>query len=266
MSQTCPACGAEAPGRFCNQCGVAVDAACRECGNPLPRGARFCNQCGAAATPAPQAAARRASPLPWVVAGAAVVALAAVLLFRRGGEPGAAAAAGQDPAAPAAAVTGTGAPGGAAAVDLSSMTPREAADRLFNRVMVAVSEGDSAQARQFLPMAVQAYGMAAPLDADGHYHLAALRLVGGDFPAARAEADSILAGTPDHLFGLFTAAQAEDGRGNADAALALYRRFLDRYDAEVAAARKEYGEHTQALPGMKAEAQRRVGSTAGRGA
>lgn len=256
MTETCPSCGAEASGRFCNQCGAALAAACRDCGSPLPRGARFCNECGAAATAQAQAAApaTRSSMLPWAVAGLAVAALAAVVLVPKlsapATPPGDAAAAQQAPFAPAAS-----AGGGAAAVDLSQMTPREAADRLFNRVMTAVSGGDSAQAKQFLPMAVSAYRQAGELDADGHYHLAALYLVGGDYDSARAEADSILAKSPTHLFGLFTAAQAAQGKGDAAGAAALYRRFVQSYDAEVKKGLPEYQEHQQGLPGMKAVAE-----------
>lgn len=262
QAETCPACGAAASGRFCDKCGVALSAACRECGNPLPRGAKFCNMCGAAATPSAAPAAARPSVLPWAVAALALAALLAVVLIPRmgggrteqpaAGQPPFAQAPGGGPAAPSA-----GAPvGNPGAVDLASMTPRDAADRLFNRVMTAVSTGDTAQARQFVPMAVMAYQRVDTLDADGRYHLAALQLVAGDYPAARAQADSLLAGNPSHLFGLFTAAQAELGRGNQAAAKALYQRFVRSYDAEVARKLPEYEEHAQGLPAMKAEAER----------
>jgi len=264
QAETCPACGAATSGRFCDKCGVALSAACRECGNPLPRGAKFCNMCGAAATPSAAAAAVRPSVLPWAVAALALVALLAVVLIPRIGGGGGRAeqpATGQPPFAQAPG-GGAGAPGAAGpvgnpgAVDLASMTPRDAADRLFNRVMTAVSTGDTAQARQFVPMAVMAYQRVDTLDADGRYHLAALQLVAGDYPAARAEADTLLAGNPSHLFGLFTAAQAELGRGDQAGAKALYQRFVQSYDAEVAKKLPEYEEHAQGLPAMKAEAER----------
>jgi Double zinc ribbon len=264
MAETCPACGAEGSGRFCNQCGAALQAACRECGTPLPRGARFCNECGAGVSPAASGAAPKPSPLPWVVSGVALAALAAVLLvpaFRGGSADGEAEAPAPFAQAPAAA---PGAPAPAAGgaqggpPDLSSMTPREAADRLFNRVMTAVSAGDTAQARQFQPMAVMAYGRVEELDSDGRYHLAALHLVGGDFAAARAEAERILSGNPAHLFGLFTAAQAAEGAGNTGEAAALYRRFVDAYTAESSKPLPEYRDHAQALPSMLGQAQQRA--------
>ena len=134
------------------------------------------------------------------------------------------------------------------------MTPREAADRLFNRVMTATSTGDSAQAQRFLPMAIMAYQRVDSLNVDGRYHLAALHLVGHDWPAARAEADSILAVNPTHLFGLFSAGEAEAGRGNTAAAKDFYGRFIRAYDAELAKRLPEYEEHSQGLPAMRAQA------------
>ena len=265
MTETCPACGAEASGRFCNQCGAAINAACRECGNPLPKGAKFCNQCGAtvAAGAAPAAAPARTPALPWAVAGVAVLALIASLVIPRGGGEAAAPAQSAPVAggtsAPFAQPPAPGAQGGGenpGAVDLSQMTPREAADRLFNRVMTALASGDSAQAKRFAPMAVQAYQMANVTDADGRYHLAALQIVNGDYPAARAQADTILAANPSHLFGLFTAGEAESDRGNTAAAKDFYTRFLRSYDAEVAKKLPEYEEHAQGLPAMKAQAAR----------
>lgn len=260
MTQTCPACAQPASGRFCSHCGVNLEgpATCGECGNPLPPGGRFCNQCGVPAA-APRAAAGppagdpAPSRLPWVVAGVAVVALLAAVLVPRL----------QEEEAPQAPFAATGAPapaGDARAVDLSSMTPRQAADRLFERVMRLVEGGDTAQARTFLPMALAAYDRVEEVDADARYHLAVLHLFGGDPAAARAQADSILAGTPTHLFGLYTAARAEQDLGNSAAAQALYQQFLDVYDAEVAAARSEYQAHEPAMPGMRQEAARMVDS------
>jgi hypothetical protein len=267
MAKKCPSCGKQTRGRFCSHCGTALEAPqpCQACGNEIPVGGRFCNMCGipVAAAPPPDAApagAGGASRLPrgsnvaWYVAGAALLALVVAIVAPRFTTPG--------PGAnlPAPPITGP-APTGAAAVDLSTMTPREAADRLFNRVMEGVSVGDTAQARGFLPMALAAYDRVGTLDLDGHYHVAVLHLVNEDAPAARAEADVILQEVPTHLFGLFTAAQAEEMRGNESEANELYRRFLANYETEVALARPEYLEHPQVLPSMRAEATDRVGSS-----
>lgn len=263
MTKTCPACGQEANGRFCSQCGVTLDGAhqCRDCGHDLPENGRFCNQCGApAALPAASAlnqteaapAPARSTSLPWVIAAGALVALLAVVLVPRfRGEETAPQAVSGPPI--------TGAPAGdPSSVDLASMSPREAADRLFNRVMENVSTGDSAQARQFLPMALMAYQRVPELDLDGRYHLAVLQLVNNDPAAARAQADTILSAQPDHLFGLFTAAQAEQALGEEAAARELYGRFLARFESEVDRDLPEYRDHAQVLPAMREEAQRAV--------
>lgn len=261
MTTTCPACGQEASGRFCSHCGYTVEGAhkCRECGNDLPAGGRFCNQCGAAAAALPAAAAtnqqdpprRVSSTLPWAIAAGALVALLAVVLVPRFGE---------EPTSPAPAsgppITGTA--GDPSRVDLASMTPREAADRLFNRVMQNVSSGDTAQARQFLPMALMAYQRVPDIDLDGRYHLAVLQLVNNDPQSARAQADTILAAEANHLYGLFTAAQAEQAMGNQSAARDLFQRFLANFDTEVDRDRPEYRDHAQVLPAMREEAQRAV--------
>lgn len=262
MSQTCPSCEAPASGRFCPQCGVAIDAQCRECQNPLPAGARFCNQCGV--TVAAQAApARSRQPvLAWAIAGAAVVALAGVLIAPRlgGGEPDPAARAAVTSAVVGLAQQGAAPAGDPAAVDLASMTPRERADRLFNRVMQGMASGDTAQLGFFTGMAIQAYGMVPERDADLHYHLGELHRISGNAASARAQADSILAGDPQHLFGLYGAARAEQLRNDAGAAKGLFQRFLDAYTAQVARNLPEYQEHAQGLPSMRSEAQQAVGS------
>jgi tetratricopeptide (TPR) repeat protein len=265
MTRTCPACGHESSGRFCSNCGTGLDAAvaCAECGNELPPGGRFCNQCGAptAATQAllaQRAAGAKQSPLPWVLGGAgavAVVALAVVLLSRGGDDQAAA-------AAPAAApFAGSGAPAGdPSQIDLSTMTPRQQADRLYQRIMEEASAGDSARARGFLPMAFAAYQQVPDLDLDARYHLGVLHFLAGDAPSARAQADTILAAEPDHLFGLHTAASAEQALGNQAEANRLFERFLQVYDAQVATGREEYGAHAAVLDVMRQEASRAVDS------
>lgn len=257
-TKPCPACGAATAGRFCSQCGASVEAPvkCAECGNELPAGGRYCNACGAP-TPATAAALAAAPPprsqpvVPWVIAGAAVTALVAALVLRGGGE---------ETPAPEAPFANGAAAGDPSAVDLSSMTPRQAADRLYERVMTSAEAGDSAQARQFLPMALQAYSMVPPqeVDADARYHLGVLHLFNGDAASARAQADTILSAAPTHLFGLYNAAQAERASGNVEAARGLYERFLAAYDAEVAKSLPEYQAHQPVLDVMRQDASRVV--------
>ncbi|MEX2582283.1 MAG: hypothetical protein WD766_03370 [Gemmatimonadota bacterium] len=261
MAKTCPGCGTKTSGKFCSSCGGSLDQsrACTGCGNTIPLGGRFCNMCGvpvAGAVPpgaAPPAAGSGIGPnVPWIVAGAALLALVVAVVAPRFTSSDA-------PQAAAPPITGPAAPTAGTPPDLSGMTPREAADRLFNRVMESVATGDTAQALAFAPMAISAYGMVDQIDTDGLYHLAVLQLVSSDPEAARETADRILAIVPEHLFGLFTAAQAETILGNDEAAGELYSRFLSSYDTELAEDRLEYSDHAQVLPSMRAEAEQRAG-------
>jgi hypothetical protein len=250
MSHACPSCATASTGRFCPDCGAALDAACRECRAPLVPGARFCNQCGTSATPAAGPGGRRTLPLPWVAAAVAGAVVATVaLLYER-----------DTPVQPAAFTAAAAPAGGITADELAAMPPREAADRLFNRVMHGVASGDTADLPLFTRMAVQAYARVPERDADLHYHLGELFRLLGDGPAVRAQGDSILAGDPGHLFGLFTAARGEAMLGDEGTARGYYRRFLDRYAEEVARNLPEYQEHAPGLPSMRAEAEEALGA------
>jgi hypothetical protein len=279
MPKTCPSCSKPASGRFCSHCGTAVAAAgvsCRECGSQVPAGGRFCNQCGAdarASAVAPMAAASTPggvrAVLPWAVTGVAVLALGALLLYPRL-TADSATEAGMLASATSARPAMQG-----GAVDLASLSPREAADRLFNRVMQSVSTGDSLQAETFLPMAISAYEMVPELDDDGHYHAGVLNIVAASTEAAkptadaavvsrhataaRAHADVILGGNASHLFGLSVAAQSEDLLGRPAEARALYRRLLEAYDTEVTRPLPEYQDHQAVLEPTRQEARAYVG-------
>jgi tetratricopeptide (TPR) repeat protein len=147
------------------------------------------------------------------------------------------------PSAEPATQTGVPAAAGAAAVDLNSMTPREAADRLFNRVMTSVAEGDSTGAQAFVPMAIGAYERARPLDLDGLFHLSLLQRTAMDLDGALASASEILDTDPDHVLGLTAAAAAASELGMSDRAADYYRHLLDVYDAQVQRGLEEYQLH-----------------------
>jgi tetratricopeptide (TPR) repeat protein len=134
-------------------------------------------------------------------------------------------------------------------------TPREQADRLFNRVMSEREAGDTAQARFFVPMAVQAYEMAGGLDADGYYHVSLLHHTVGDYRAAIASAEKILATSPDNLLGLSAAAAAARAAGDDATARRYYQEFLRAYDVESKKTLPEYQDHGKMLPQLKLEAE-----------
>jgi tetratricopeptide (TPR) repeat protein len=251
----CPNCGAQSDGAFCSECGAPLKGAkCRECNAALSAGARFCNNCGAATGRVRASGAQDNSKLPWIFAGASLLLLLGVLAWPaltrdRAAEPDGRVPLSEMSGAGTAASGGTGAPG-----PLTG-TPREQADRLFNRIMTERESGDTAEAKRFVPMAVQAYDMAGPLDADALYHLSLVNHVGGDYKAARDAADRILATSPNHLLALSAAASAARSAGDNAAARNYYQKFIQNYDAESKSTKQEYLDHGKMLPDLKTEAE-----------
>jgi tetratricopeptide (TPR) repeat protein len=242
----CPVCHAEARGAFCARCGAPLEgAACRQCAAPLVPGARYCVNCGQPVRPAPSSA-------PWYVAAAATIALVAVVLA-------AVLRPARSDAPPPPAANGQAGMDGALAAPPLTGTPREQADRLYDRIMRASTAGDSAQVAFFLPMALAAYRGAGPLDADGLYHLSVLEAAAGDYAAARASAEKILETHPDHLLGLAAAARAARSAGAEDDARRLYSRLLEVYDTERARGLPEYADHATILPIYQQEARELLG-------
>ena len=94
------------------------------------------------------------------------------------------------------------------APDISSLSPSERADRLFDRVMRLKEQGKQDSVEFFAPMVMSAYQMMGPLNADQHYDLGRIGEVTGVTDLARAEADTILKANPAHLLGLALAAHA----------------------------------------------------------
>lgn len=251
----CPACNAEAGGKFCSNCGAALGGAtCRVCSAPLTPGARFCHLCGTAL------GARhggRANAVPWIIAAVTVAVLVVVLVARTGTPSASAVGQGAGGGGSSPTVPPTG---GMATTDISSMTPRERADRLFDRIMRAVSRGDSGEVRFFTPMALQAYGLLGALDPDARYHVALIQAEAGDLAAVAAQADSLEAAAPRHLFVSMLRAELAERRGNRPELQRWYRRFLDLYDAEVATGTQEYRDHQNALDAFRQQARAALGT------
>ena len=252
-AMTCPNCGAEASGNFCAACGASLRAGkCARCGSELVPGARFCTKCGravGAAAGTPSSRGDLKSNLPWYIGAGVLLLMIGLLLVPMitGREPPDASASAPLP------------PNGSGTPPPLTGTPREQADRLFNRIMTEQDEGDTAQARFFAPMGIQAYEMAEPLDADGLYHLSLIHSVAGNYAAARAVAERILTQAPNHLLGLAAAAEAAERAGDTAAARAFYERFINAYDSESARAVAEYRDHERILPQHLAAARRITG-------
>jgi hypothetical protein len=154
------------------------------------------------------------SILPWVLAGAGALALIILVAVQQGGGTSGASAVQSAPLSM----------GPGRAPDISAMTPRERADRLYDRVMRLLEEGKADSAAFFSTMAVGAYESLSPLDNDLRYDYGRMAVVAGELDVAKAQSDSILLAAPDHLLGLVLAARIAEQQGNE----AEKRRALDR--------------------------------------
>jgi hypothetical protein len=260
-SATCPACGAPAGGNFCSGCGAnLVRRACAHCQAELSAQARFCHRCGQPV--GANAALTRASSSDrkiWLAAGTVCVLLVGGILYQVSRDA-------SGPAAPDMANVGSSTgltDGGLAgpAPDISTMTPRERFDRLYNRIMQASERSDSAEVERFTPMALGAYRQLDTRNADARYHAAVLQMQVGNFTAARALADTIIRESPGHLFGYVIRATAARLQNDPPALARARRDFLSHYDAEMRAKRAEYLEHQPVVDELKREAERGKGGT-----
>ena len=224
---SCPSCGAVASGKFCASCGAPLaGATCSSCRAPLTPGAKFCHRCGTPAGATAERSGGASNALPWAVAAIALLALVALAAGQRFA---------RSPDAPPGQQTALTSPGMAGrAPDISSLSPAERAERLYDRIMGAAEHGRVDSVRFFMPMALQAYEALGTLSVDQRYDLGRLAEVAGDATMARAQADTILREQPQHLLGLLLAARAARLRGDeADA-----RRQLSRM-ARVASAERQ---------------------------
>jgi hypothetical protein len=174
------------------------------------------------------------SRIPWIIGGTATAALLALVVVQQlnvvtpsNTSP--------EPAA--------GAPAGIRAPDISQMSPRERAARLFDRIMRLNEEGKRDSMQLFATMAIPAYQALEPLDNHLRYDLGRVAAVSGALALAQAQVDTILKSQPQHLLGLILATQVAEIRGDSAAARSYRKRLVDSEVNERAKGLEEYTLH-----------------------
>jgi hypothetical protein len=266
QTTTCPSCGAEATGRYCAACGAPLAGAkCPSCSADVSPGARFCHRCGTGigSPSAPTREPRNA--LPWIVAALAFLALFAMAAGRGFNTTRGSAIDGSQNALPQAGLDDRGAvsaderAAGIRAPDISNLSPQERADRLYNRVMLLASQGKVDSVQFFAPMALTAYQMLAPLNADQRYDMGRIGEVVGAIPLAKAQADTILRENPNHLLGLILEARLATLAGDTIQLHSWERKLLAAEKAEAAKKRDEYVRHQDDISNALQQARKSLG-------
>ncbi len=210
---------------------------CASCGTRNQANARFCQHCGQAFS---GEGTGWANAQTLTVLGAAALSLAALfLLFSSviGDGEDAGRTAATTARTPPAVAEGEGPP------DLSTMSPREAADRLFNRVMAADERGDADEVAQFAPMALAAYERLESLDLDAIYHLGLIRTAEGNAEDAGAAVARLRSAAPQHLLASILEHRLALEAGDTAKAERALERFRTDYDDEIGIDRREYRDH-----------------------
>ena len=150
---------------------------------------------------------------------------------------------------------------GVRAPDISSLSPQERADRLYNRVMMLATQGKTDSVLFFAPMALAAYQMLSPLNADQRYDMGRIGEVAGALPLAKAQADSILRENPNHLLGLILEARLAMLAGDTTRLHAYERRLVAAEKSETLKKHEEYLRHQDDITNALQQARK---SLAGR--
>ena len=236
------------PARFCPSCGAELSAQ-----------ARFCHRCGAPAGAA-GAATRTSNPerTAWLVASVVALALLGVIGWRMIKGTSTAPPPSMGNAGNVAPAGNTPDPGGnlptGQAPDISALSPEERFLRLYNRVMTAATQRDSATVVNFTPMALGAYAQLPAPTLDDRYHAAVLNAQVGQFDEALALAGAILDVVPNHLLARVVQGDVAELTGNTAALAAARTAFLEAWDSEIAQRREEYADHRDVLDDFRQRA------------
>ncbi len=148
---------------------------------------------------------------------------------------------------------------GGRAPDISSMSPEERANRLYDRIMQLDGEGKT-DSVQFiaLNMFIPQLRSMEPLDLHLRYDLGRVGVAAQTADVATAQADTILRENPNHLLGLALAVRAAQFRGDVPAARDFERRLLAAERSERVKNLPEYTLHAVDIDLALADARRTV--------
>jgi hypothetical protein len=130
-----------------------------------------------------------------------------------------------------------------AAPDISNMSPRERASRLYDRIMRLHEQRKADSIAFFAPMALASYAAIPDIDSDGRYDMARIAMVAGALPVARAQSDTILRRDSTHLLGLLLAADLARSTNNEAAAARAEKTFVAAAPRERKRNLSEYSTH-----------------------
>lgn len=206
--------------------GVRASVPCPQCGTPAP--GKFCHHCGAGIGTESCSAMPPGGPR-FVVAAWVLRAIGLGLAATLG--------------------VGLARPSSVARHPTAepSASPQVRFDRLYRQIIAAAQAGDQTTVQRLAPMAFAAYRQLDSATVDTRYHLAMLHLHLGDLSRAEAQADTILASVPNHLFGYVIGAAVAAWRTDDHGRRVMHRGFLARYPEEIASGRAEYIEHAAML-------------------
>lgn len=206
----------------------------------------------------------KTNALPWIVAALAFLALFAMAAGRGFNASRGSTVDGSQNALPQVGLDDRAGAGddqspGIRAPDISSLSPQERADRLYNRVMLLATQGKIDSVQFFAPMALTAYQMLSPLNADQRYDMGRIGEVAGALPLAKAQADTLLRENPNHLLGLILEARLATLAGDTALLHSYERRLLAAERAELAKNRDEYVRHQDDITNALQQARKSLG-------
>jgi len=126
--------------------------------------------------------------------------------------------------------------------------------------MLLASEGKIDSVQFFAPMALTAYQMLSPMNADQRYDMGRIGEVVGALPLAKAQADSILRENPNHLLGLILEARLATIAGDTAQVRSYERRLLAAQKTELATKRDEYVRHQDDISNALQQARKTPGT------